>query len=184
MVNAEETISIYRRLAAGDIQVWLTGGWGIDALLGEQTRPHKDLDLILRLDDVASMREVLGRAGYGLKELWSENRWGVDSQGAEIPTAFVLQDAAGREIDAHALRLDEQGNGIPAWVNDEGLLFRKEDLAGEGLIAGVAVRCLSPAMQMACHTGYFCRPRSCAIWPCFTTGSVSRLRGGQTKAGA
>ena len=30
----------------------------------------------------------------------------------------------------------------------------KEDLAGEGLIAGVAIRCLSPAMQVLCHTGF------------------------------
>ena len=60
----------------------------------------------------------------------------------------------GREVDAHALRLDDRGNGMPAWVDDEGLLFTKEDLAGEGMIAGFAVRCLSPAMQVLCHTGY------------------------------
>jgi lincosamide nucleotidyltransferase A/C/D/E len=42
MVSAQDVISIYQRLMAAGIQVWLTGGWGIDALLGEQTRPHKD----------------------------------------------------------------------------------------------------------------------------------------------
>ena len=41
MVRAEDVVSIYRSLSANNIQVWLTGGWGIDALLGEQTRPHK-----------------------------------------------------------------------------------------------------------------------------------------------
>jgi lincosamide nucleotidyltransferase A/C/D/E len=40
MVRAEDVISIYQRLLADDIQVWLTGGWGIDALLREQSRPH------------------------------------------------------------------------------------------------------------------------------------------------
>jgi len=39
-------------------------------------------------------------------------------------------------------------------VDGEGLVFDRQDLAGEGLIAGVAVRCLSPAMQMLLHTGY------------------------------
>jgi len=115
MVRAEDVISIYRSLSANNIQVWLTGGWGIDALLREQTRPHKDLDVIMLLDDIVQMRELLGRDGYGLKELWSENRWVVDSHGTETPTAFVLQDSAGREIDAHAMRLDDRGNGIPAW---------------------------------------------------------------------
>jgi len=154
MVHAEDAINIYRSLSANNIQVWLTGGWGIDALLGEQTRPHKDLDIIMLLDDVVCMRELLGRAGYGLKEIWSENRQALDAQGIETPTAFVLQDSAGREIDAHALRLDERGSGIPAWAADEGFVFTPEDLAGEGMIAGIAVRCLSPAMQVSCHTGY------------------------------
>lgn len=154
MVHAEDVINIYQRLLAHGIQVWLTGGWGIDALLGEQTRPHKDLDIIVLLDDIVQMRELLERDGYGLKELWSENSWVVDSQGTETATAFVLRDPKGREVDAHAMRLDDQGNGIPAWVNDEGLVFRKEDLAGEGLVAGVVIRCLSPEMQMLCHTGY------------------------------
>jgi lincosamide nucleotidyltransferase A/C/D/E len=117
MVRAEDVISICRSLSANDIQVWITGGWGIDALLREQTRPHKDLDLIMLVDDVIQMRELLGRDGYGLKELWSENSWVMDSLGTEIPTAFVLQDSEGREVDAHAMRLDDQGNGIPAWAN-------------------------------------------------------------------
>ena len=81
MVSAEDAISIYQRLLAAGIQVWLTGGWGIDALLGEQTRPHKDIDVIMLLDDVVRMRELLGRDGYSLKELWSENRWAVDARG-------------------------------------------------------------------------------------------------------
>jgi hypothetical protein len=52
---------------------------------------------------------------------------------------FVLQDSEGREVDAHAMRLDDRGNGVPAWV-DEGLVFKGEDLAGEGMIAGFAAR--------------------------------------------
>ncbi|MEI6309010.1 MAG: nucleotidyltransferase family protein [bacterium] len=154
MVCAEDAISIYRSLTAHGIPAWIGGGWGIDALLRKQTRPHKDLDIIVRLDDVVPMRELLSSLGYHLKELWSENSWVVDPRGVETPTAFVLQDADGREVDAHAMRLDDQGNGTPAWTNDEGLIFQSEDLAGEGLIAGCSVRCLSPRMQLRFHTGY------------------------------
>jgi len=153
MVRSEDVIRICQRLSAHNIQIWLTGGWGIDALLQGQTRPHKDLDILLLVDDVIRMQDLLGHAGYGLKEIWPENRWAMDSCGAEIPTAFVLQDGEGREVDAHAMRLDDQGNGIPAWVADE-LVFKKEDLAGEGMIAGVAARCISPAMQLLVHAGY------------------------------
>jgi lincosamide nucleotidyltransferase A/C/D/E len=153
MVRAEDVIRICQRLLANGIRVWLSGGWGIDALLRQQTRPHKDLDVIMLLDDVVRMRELLSRAGYALKELWSENRWVADARGIETATAFVLQDAEGREIDAHAIRLDEQGNGVPAWEG-EGLVFERQDLAGEGMIAGFSVRCLAPEMQALCHTGY------------------------------
>ncbi len=154
MVHAQDAIGIYASLLANNIQVWLTGGWGIDALLREQTRPHKDLDVLVLLDDVVRMRQLLECDGYCLKELWSENSWAVDAHGIETPTAFVVQDAEGREVDVHAIRLNDRGDGIPAWVNDEGLVFKSQDLAGEGTIAGVSVHCLSPQMQVVCHTGY------------------------------
>ncbi|MDY6878170.1 MAG: hypothetical protein SWK90_18460 [Chloroflexota bacterium] len=153
MVHAEDVISIYQRLLDNGIRVWLTGGWGIDALLREQTRPHKDLDVIMLLDDVVRMHELLGRDGYGLKEIWSENLWVVDAHGVETATAFVLQDPEGREFDAHAMCLDDRGNGVPAW-EAEGFIFRSQDLAGEGMIAGFSVQCLTPEMQVLCHTGY------------------------------
>jgi lincosamide nucleotidyltransferase A/C/D/E len=154
MVNAEDVISICKCLAANGIQIWLTGGWGIDALLGEQTRPHKDLDVIMLLDDVVRMCEILGHEGYSLKELWSENRWAMDVDENKIATAFVLQDSDGREFDAHAMRLDNRGNGVPAWDAAESFIFKKHDLAGVGMIAGVVVQCITPEKQVLCHTGY------------------------------
>jgi len=153
MVSQEDALSIYERLLDHGITVWLTGGWGIDALLSEQTRPHKDLDVIMLVDDVARLRELMGGEGYGLKELWSENRWVLDAQGNETATAFVLHDSQGRELDVHAMWLDDEGNGIPAW-EAEGFALTRQDLAGEGVIGGVVVRCLTPEMQLVCHMGY------------------------------
>ncbi len=143
MVSAEDVIKIYRRLSEKGIRVWLTGGWGIDALLGEQTRPHKDLDLVMLLDDVVRMCALLESDGYGLAYLWSENRPAVDKQGVETATAFVLRDTQGREIDIHTLVLDEEDNGIPAWAEAEGFIFKKEDLTGKGVVAAVTVQCLN-----------------------------------------
>jgi lincosamide nucleotidyltransferase A/C/D/E len=153
MVCAEDVINIYKSLMANDIQAWLTGGWGVDALLQKQTRPHKDLDILILVDDIMQVRTLLSRDGYDLKELWPENRWVMDRHGAITATAFVLRDTEGREVDAHAMRFDNRGNGVPAW-KDEGLMFKRENLAGKGMIAGHAVHCLSPEMQVLCHTGY------------------------------
>jgi lincosamide nucleotidyltransferase A/C/D/E len=154
MVTAEDVVEICKKLSANGIQVWLTGGWGIDALLGEQSRPHKDLDVIMLLDDMLRMTGLLSEDGYELDTLWSENQMVRDSNGDETATAFVLIDPEGREFDAHAITLDEQGNGIPAWDEDESFIFAKEDLAGEGTVLGYAVQCITPESQKVCHSGY------------------------------
>ena len=153
MVSDQDAIRLYQDLVVQGIPVWIVGGWGIDALLREQTRPHKDLDIIVLVDDVVRMREFLARDGYGLEMLWSENVWDVDAHGVGVPTAFVLQDAEGRQVDAHAMRLDSQGSGLPAW-EAEGLVLTPDHIGGEGEIAGVTVRCFSPEMQLMGHTGY------------------------------
>ncbi len=154
MVSADDVINLCKQLSANGIQIWVIGGWGVDALLGEQTRPHKDLDILMLLDDVVRLRELLSNDGYRLKELWSENRWAIDTSGERVATAFVLHDSAGREIDAHAMRLDEHGNGIPMWGVPAGFIFTRQALAAQGMIAGFAVQCIAPEMQMVCHTGY------------------------------
>jgi lincosamide nucleotidyltransferase A/C/D/E len=154
MISTEDAIKLYKALSANGIQVWVLGGWGIDALLGEQTRPHKDLDLLMLLDDVARICALLGGQGFELKEIWSENRWAIDGRAMQTLTAFVLKDAEDRELDFHAICLDEHGNGIPYWETEEGFAFTKEDLRGNGMIGGYAVRCITAEKQMLCHTGY------------------------------
>lgn len=154
MVSAEDAIQIYRRLTGSGIPVLLCGGWGVDALLGEQTRPHKDLDMLILLDDARRLREILSREGYTLKMLWSENRWARDAEGVTTATGFVLGDAGGREIDVHALRLDEAGNGIPAWNYEGDFYIPKQDFACAGVIAGYPVHCFSYRLQKMGHEGY------------------------------
>jgi lincosamide nucleotidyltransferase A/C/D/E len=154
MVSAEQALQIYETLVSHGFHIWLNGGWGVDALLGEQGRAHKDLDMLVLRDEVLRLRAILAEQGFELKELWEENKQVLDVQGIETATAFVLRDPLGREIDAHALVLDEDGNGIPAWEREAGFQFNPQDLNGEGWIAGVKVRCISPEAQMLCHSGY------------------------------
>jgi hypothetical protein len=40
----------------GGLVVWLDGGWGIDALLGRETRTHADLDLVIDRDQAVPRR--------------------------------------------------------------------------------------------------------------------------------
>jgi len=157
VVSAADAIEIIRHLSAEGIQAWVCGGWGIDALLARETRPHKDLDILVQLDNIVRARALLEADGYKLKELWSENLRTADSRGVETDTAFVLEDAAGRQIDLHAISLHPDGGATPAYDGGDigpGMTFSAEDLLGEGTIAGVPVCCLSVEMQFRGHTGY------------------------------
>ena len=44
LMTSIDVIDCYTTLENLGIEIWVDGGWGVDALLGEQTRPHKDLD--------------------------------------------------------------------------------------------------------------------------------------------
>jgi lincosamide nucleotidyltransferase A/C/D/E len=88
MMTAADVVEILGWLRAAAVDVWLDGGWGVDALVGEETREHKDLDLIVRDTHEARMREVLADHGF------------AQIQGG-VPQSFVLADVKGREIDVH-----------------------------------------------------------------------------------
>jgi lincosamide nucleotidyltransferase A/C/D/E len=47
-MTAADVVEILGWLGTASVDVWLDGGWGVDALVGEQTREHNDLDLIVR----------------------------------------------------------------------------------------------------------------------------------------
>jgi lincosamide nucleotidyltransferase A/C/D/E len=141
-VTAEDVIDILDSLGAAGIDAWLDGGWAVDAVVGEQSRPHQDLDLIVRVSDAQAMVVTLAPDGFVLE------RGVLDSN-------FVLRDARGREIDVHPVRFDPDGNGIYRMENGEDWTFPAEGLEGGGRIAGREVRPLTPDVQMLCHsTGY------------------------------
>jgi lincosamide nucleotidyltransferase A/C/D/E len=96
-MTATDVVEILGWLSTANVDVWLDGGWGVDALVGEQTREHKDLDLIVRDAHEPRMREALATHGF------------IQVRG--VPQNFVLADERGREVDVHPVRFDDQGNG-------------------------------------------------------------------------
>ena len=162
-MEAEDVVELYSLLVEYGVLVWVGGGWGIDALLKEQTRPHKDLDAFVQFDDLRTMTDVLAERGFTLKEIWSENRWvfhplhvqligRIEGADSKVATAFVLHHENGNELDFHVLQFDDRGNGKPLWEDDS--IYPLEAFEGCGLIIHTPVRCLSADVQMATHTGY------------------------------
>jgi lincosamide nucleotidyltransferase A/C/D/E len=123
----------------------------VDALLGRETRPHHDLDLLVSLDDLGELQDLLAEQGFSRKLVWEENRW-VDVRGAQSPTAFVEVDALGRELDIHVIELVQ---GLPpVALYDRTWDFYNDSLEGVGSIFGAPVMCVSAATQLQAHTGY------------------------------
>jgi lincosamide nucleotidyltransferase A/C/D/E len=161
-VTAEDVVELYSGLLARGVQLWVDGGWGIDALLGRQTRPHKDFDAMVAFENLPALTRFLSGRGFALKVIWPENRWalcpeppaliGRERPAVEAATAFVLNDDSGRELDFHVVRFNEHGLGMPAWNSD--VIFPPDAFAGEGIVGGTRVRCLSAEVQMSTHTGY------------------------------
>jgi hypothetical protein len=85
-----EVVRLLVVLEASGIEVWLDGGWGVDALLEEEVREHDDLDLVVALADAERLIATLRAVGY-------EHVAGCP------PMSFVLVDPAGRQVDAQVL---------------------------------------------------------------------------------
>ena len=141
-MNAADVLSLYNALANLGVEIWIDGGWGVDALLEKQTRTHKDLDIVIQQQDVTKLRALLESQGY--QEIKLE---------IARPHNFVLADDHGHEIDVHVIVLDEVGNGIygPA---ENGEMYPVDGLAGIGNITGQTVKCISARWTINFHSGY------------------------------
>jgi lincosamide nucleotidyltransferase A/C/D/E len=148
MMTAEDVLEVMRCLNGAGIQAWLHGGWGVDALLDQQTRKHKDLDLVVELSDVPHMQALLAERGYRLV------------QGGP-PKNFVLEDETGRQVDVHPVAWDEHGNGIYRMENGHDWTFPSAGFAGNGSVLGRRVRCFTAEAQMLCYIGYELSDKDC-----------------------
>ncbi|MGQ0802695.1 MAG: 2'-5' RNA ligase family protein [Actinomycetota bacterium] len=136
-VYERDVLAVLDALDTAGVDAWLTGGWGVDALLGGQTRRHGDLDLLLRSeDDIPAAVEAL--AGIGIDT--------VDTStvgGHWMPVMVQVRDRTRRVVDL-----------LPV---DPATLPADEPFA-VGTLDGRPVPCLAPDVQVAFHLGY--RPRS------------------------
>ena len=136
-MRAGDVLEILDRLDAAGVDWWINGGWGSDALLGRQTRPHDDLDFAVGLEDVVRLASVFPEFRRVQEEDW--------------PSAYVLRDAQGRQLDFHPLELDESGDGWQPQRDGPPALWPREALAATGTIGGREVRCTSPEFQIESH---------------------------------
>jgi lincosamide nucleotidyltransferase A/C/D/E len=140
-MDAGSLVEVVDRLEQHGIDVWLDGGWGVDALLERETREHDDLDLVAELRQSDQIIGLLGDLGYEL----------VD--GAP-PVSYVLVDRRGRQVDVHPVTFDADGHGVYELRDGRQWLYPAEGFTGTGSVASRPVRCLTPEVQVLVHAGY------------------------------
>jgi len=136
-MTATAVLELVRLFDENQIEVIIDGGWGVDALLGEQTRPHTDLDIAVPHKYVPQIKAILEARGY------------MDVPRPDTRDCnFVIGDDRGHDVDIHTYSYDEQGNLV------FGLPYPLDSLNGIGLITNYPVRCITPDWLVKFHTGY------------------------------
>jgi lincosamide nucleotidyltransferase A/C/D/E len=141
MMDAHSVLSVLTTLKHAGIRIWLDGGWGVDALVGEPTRDHDDLDCVIALSDAAVARDALAVLGFVVA---------LD----ELPTRFVMRDQSDRRIDFHTVTFDAAGGATQQLQDGKLAPYPSPGFAGSGYVAGVRVACLTATVQSLHHLGY------------------------------
>jgi len=138
--EAAERLVLEFLQAVQPIPIWIDGGWGVDALLRRQTRPHSDLDIIIAKDDLANFLAVLTTNGFVLDQ----------SQEGQ-----VFCSSRGLQVDVHTVCFDDNGFGVFELPDGAEWPLAPSAFLGDGSIGGLDVRCLSAEAQVLCHSqGY------------------------------
>ena len=58
-MTAEDLLELLIMFEQNQVEIIIDGGWAVDALLGEQTRPHEDLDIAMPHKYVPLARSLL-----------------------------------------------------------------------------------------------------------------------------
>jgi lincosamide nucleotidyltransferase A/C/D/E len=125
-----------------ELEIWIDGGWGVDALLGKQTRTHADLDFLI--EKVSSDRLVSAIRELGFIDVHTNDhtQWN-----------FVMGSPEGKKFDFHVLERASGGDYLYR-DPDNPIPVTAESMNGTGTIAGRSVRCPTPEFQIDSHTGY------------------------------
>ncbi|MFE3518091.1 nucleotidyltransferase domain-containing protein [Streptomyces sp. NPDC059166] len=141
MMPRDDVLSVLALLREAGTDVVIAGGWGVDALLGEETRPHRDLDLLHRAGEERTVVAALEAAGY------TET---LDRR----PVRFVLSHPSGAEIDLHPLEFAADGSALQASFDPAEPFRYPAACFVTGTIGTTTVRCISAEQQFLFHRGY------------------------------
>ncbi|MDA0179351.1 aminoglycoside adenylyltransferase [Solirubrobacter phytolaccae] len=139
-MRLRSVLEVVTALELTGCRFWVAGGWGVDVLVGKQTREHRDLDLAIDAACEADALTVLGRLGYAIE---------TDQR----PARVELGAAGERWVDLHPVRFDDDGRGEQSDL-DGGAFEYPVGCFTVGRLGGLVVPCLTAAQQLRFRQGY------------------------------
>lgn len=137
-MTAHAVVEVVDLLDAAGVACWVDGGWGVDALLGRQTRAHADLDLVVDVAQLDRVRHALGGAGFTVLRDW-------------LPTAIASAHSDGREVDLHPVTRTSGGGGSQELSPAPPFHYGPP---ASGVVDRRRVACVDGDTQLRAHLGY------------------------------
>jgi len=141
VMPADCASTVMDALDRNGVAAWLVGGWAVDALVGAQTRPHEDLDVVVDsgADGERRALDALGTLGFHVMgrepvpSFWWHER-------------IAMSDDHGHVVDLHPAALSAEGVVLRG---GDGLPLEPTEAFTTGTIDGRKVNCLSARLQLA-----------------------------------
>lgn len=144
----EEAIAIIDLLEKEGLSPVLDGGWAVDAVAGEQTRIHQDIDFLVDINSGDSLRTLFESKGFV-----------SHPEETEMPHRLVVVNVPQKlMIDFHLVTFNEDGSATFKITNYKENVpsyeytYSGEGISGVGAIKGRTVRCITLEEQVKCRT--------------------------------
>jgi lincosamide nucleotidyltransferase A/C/D/E len=138
-MRATDVAEVIDALELAGLEAWVAGGWGVDMLVGAQTRKHLDLDLVVSDLELTRAAQVLDKIGFRERD-----RQVLET--AELSLSIAFRDDARRRVDLHPVDL----GAFPSSSAD----LDVDAPWVHGSLEGRPVRCLSAVVQLVLHQHY------------------------------
>jgi lincosamide nucleotidyltransferase A/C/D/E len=139
-MRAQDVLGVAGVIAGVTAHWWVAGGWGVDALVGHQTRRHRDLDIVVDHNPRELETVIAALARLGLHHLAERH-----TPRSVTPRRVWLGDGTGHNVDLLPVDL----NALP---------FHAAEGAPPpfttGIVADARIPCLSAAFQIEHHRMY------------------------------
>ena len=138
MVSITDAKQILRFAINAEIKAFLDGGWGVDALLGYQTRVHNDIDIFVEKKDYQNFIQIM-----------KDNNFYEIKMEYTTSSHTVWEDIKKRIVDLHCFEYTDDSG-----ILYEGVCFPSKTFSGKGRIEDIEVSCIEPYSQVMFHLGY------------------------------